>query len=174
MNSRSIHMPIVDSEWPFLPVGEISRYFVYQILRLCFRRFSPVTAKSSMWLPYRQWQSSMHQLHDTKTVTWTTFYQSVHSDLRYFSRYGISNHPLIDSLLNSLFMFTTEKISKLHITDPLWGDSISYHNVFCEFSYSYSTFVNVVLYVALYYIGQRNNSIPCCTVLQFRNKFHSN
>ena len=39
--------------------------------------------------------------------------------------HGISSHQHLDCLLNNLTWLTRKRTSKLHITGPLWGESIS-------------------------------------------------
>ena len=38
--------------------------------------------------------------------------------------HNVSNHQQLHCLSNRLFMLTTKETSKLHITDPLWGEPL--------------------------------------------------
>ena len=54
--------------------------------------------------------------------SWYVLGQTHYSGVTWAFRH-ISNHWQFDCLFNSLFWLTTKKLSKIHITGPLWGDS---------------------------------------------------
>ena len=86
--------------------------------------------------PRDQWVKDQPIPNHNKTQQITTNHNKACTICKFFGvrlvitltsheHHDVSNHWQLDCSFNSLFRLTTKKISELHITDPLWGESTS-------------------------------------------------
>ena len=71
----------------------------------------------------RHWPYSVHPKDYTHYLCLFFQFVVLGSSVMSHEHHGISNHWQLDCLSNSLFRITSQKTSKLCITDPLWGES---------------------------------------------------